>query len=112
MVDVAFGANIGLAPKLIRPNGTLTAYSSDGVPKPQLPFLEFMYKNIGIRPFSIYGIPKSAKIEAFNMIGNLLTEGQISHLIGKEYAFSDMAAAHEAVENSELFGVCLVNLSD
>ena len=112
MVDVAFGANIELAPKLIRPNGTLTSYSSDGMPRPQFPFLEFMYKNIGIQPFSIFGMPENAKIEAFSMISDLLNEGQISHLIGKEYAFSNMVDAHEVVENGKLFGVCLVNLSD
>ena len=110
MVDVAFGTNVTIAPRLIKPNGWLSAYSSDGVPKPEFPFLEFMYKNIGIRPFSIYGMPESAKKNAFQGINNLLATGQLSHIIGRKYPFSDMISAHQTVEKSEHPGVCVVSV--
>jgi len=112
MVDVAFGVNVAAAPQLIRANGWLTSYSSDGVPKPEVPFLDFMYKNIAIRPFSIYGMPENAKINAFQRIGQLLATRRLSHSVDRTYAFTDMIAAHQAIETGELFGVCLVEVAE
>ena len=112
MVDVAFGANVALAPSLIKTNGWLTSYSSDGLPAPTVPFLEFMYKNIAIRPFSIYGMPEDAKRQAFAQISALLEKGQLTHLIDREYPFDSLIEAHQAIETKELFGVCLVNVAD
>ena len=109
MVDVAFGTNVGNAHKLIKANGTLTAYSSDGCPTPSLPFLEFMYKNIAIKPFSIYGMPETAKTKAFEYIGKMLEKDALEHLIGTEYSFDKMIDAHQAIESKKLFGCCLVN---
>ena len=110
MVDVAFGVNVTSAPQLIRPNGWIASYSSDGLPNPEVPFLDFMYKNITIRPFSIYGMPEDAKISAFQHIGKLLATGCLIHSVGQTYNFSDMIAAHQAIEKNELTGVCLVNV--
>ena len=111
MVDVAFGVNVAAAPQLIKANGWLTSYSSDAFSKPEVPFLDFMYKNIAIRPFSIYGMPENAKINAFQQIGELLATRRLSHRVGRTYAFTDMILAHQAIENSELFGVCLVEVA-
>ena len=111
MVDVAFGVNVAAAPQLIRANGWLTSYSSDGFSKPEVPFLDFMYKNIAIRPFSIYGMPENAKINAFQEIGKLLATRRLSHRVGRTYAFTDMISAHQAIEGAELFGVCLVEVN-
>ena len=111
MVDVAFGVNVAAAPQLIRANGWLASYSSDGLPKPEVPFLDFMYKNIAIRPFSIYGMPENAKINAFQRIGELLATRRLTHSIDRTYAFTDMIAAHQAIETDELFGVCLVEVA-
>ena len=111
MVDVAFGVNVAAAPQLIRANGYLASYSSDRLPKPEVPFLEFMYKNITIQPFSIYGMSENAKINAFQQIGELLATRRLSHLIGRTYAFTDMISAHQAIEKDDLFGVCVVEVA-
>ncbi len=110
MVEVAFGTNVGTAPKLIKANGNLTAYSSDAFPMPSLPFLEFMYKNIAIKPFSIFGMPEMAKKKAFEDIGKMLNEGALEHLIDIQYSFNEMITAHQAIEFENLFGCCLVNI--
>jgi NADPH:quinone reductase-like Zn-dependent oxidoreductase len=70
-----------------------------------------MYKNIAIRPFSIYGMPENAKINAFQRIGELLATRRLTHSIDRTYAFTDMIAAHQAIETDELFGVCLVEVA-
>ena len=110
MVDVAFGINVEKAPNLIQRNGCLTAYSSDGVQNPKLPFLEFMYRNISIQPFSIFGMPEVAKIRAFEDINEMLKTGSLKHQIGREYSFKGMISAHQAIETGALFGCCLVRM--
>jgi NADPH:quinone reductase len=110
MVDVKFGANAAAAPDLIKPNGILTSYSSDDMPSPAIPFLRFMYKNITIRPFSIFGMPASAKEAAFEYIETLLRADALQHLVDSKYCFEDMVSAHEAIESGQPYGACIVNL--
>jgi len=110
IVDTAFGANVDTAPDLIMPNGVLTSYSSDGIPSPAIPFLSFMYKNIMIRPFSIFGMPAAAKEAAFIHIEMLLRKNALQQHIAKRIGFKDLVAAHESIESNQLFGACVVNL--
>lgn len=110
MVDVAFGSNVNIAPDLIRPNGVLTSYGSDGMPSPAFPFLRFMFKNITIRPFSIFGMEAATKEAAFIHIEGLLRENALRQLIAKKFDFEDLIAAHECVENRQPFGACVITL--
>jgi len=108
ILDVAFGANVGDAPKLVRDNGVIASYSSDGMPKPEIPFQALMYKNVTIRPFAIFGMPREAQDLAFADIEKLLAENVLDHLVGARFTFDQMIEAHEAVETDEIFGVCIV----
>ena len=112
MIDVAFGVNVAQAPSLIRVNGTLTSYGSDAEKTPVLPFYEFMYKNILIRPFAIFGMPADAKQAAFRDIEKHLADGALTHRIDKRFTFDDMVAAHEAIEGGDLFGCCVVTVDE
>jgi len=110
MIDVAFGTNVAEAPKLIRENGVLTSYGSDAAPTPTLPFYEFMYKNIAIRPFAIFGMLEDAKDAAFTHIEARLAEGTLAHRVAARFGFDQMVAANEAIEAGDLFGVCVVSV--
>jgi NADPH2:quinone reductase len=110
ILDVAFGANIASSADLIRENGLITSYGSDAEPTPVIPFYEFMFKNIAIRPFAIFGMPDEAKDAAFACIGDLLKQNKLSHRIGARFDFADMIAANEAIETGMLFGTCVVNI--
>ena len=111
MLDVAFGANVAGAADLIRANGVLASYGSDAEPAPTVPFYEFMYKNILIRPFAIFGMPETAKDAAFAHVDELLTAGALTHLVDARFGFDEMIGAHEAIETDTLFGACLVGVS-
>lgn len=112
MIDVAFANNIASAPTLVRANGIVTSYSSDADPSPSVPFIELMYKNILVRPFSIMGMPDAAKEAAFSAIDAMLEDGALTHLVGARYAFSEMVEAQEAIDEGSLFGVCVVGVND
>ena len=110
MIEVEFGANIKLAPKLIKSNGCLAAYGSDAIPIPEMPFYDFMFKNITIQAFSIFGMPEKAKFAAFKYINQMLETGSLEHQIDKHYSFNEMVIAHENIEWNNLSGSCLVNI--
>ena len=110
MVDVEFGANLELAPKLIKSNGCLTAYGSDAIPIPKIPFYDFMFKNITIQAFSIFGMPEKAKVAAFKYINQMLETGSLDHRIDNHYSFDEMVIAHENIERNNLSGSCLVSI--
>ncbi len=111
VLDVAFGANIADAPALVRDNGVIAAYSSDGAATPQVPFLALMYKNVTLRPFAIFGMPSEAQDAAFVQVERLIAGNALSHRVGSRFAFDEMIAAHEAIETGALFGACLVRVA-
>ncbi|TNE36160.1 MAG: NADPH:quinone reductase [Alphaproteobacteria bacterium] len=112
ILDVAFGANIMDAPELVRDNGVIASYSSDGMPRPEIPFTALMYKNVLIRPFAIFGLQQKAQAAAFAHVEGLLNESRLRHKVGHEFAFDEMIAANEAIAKGDAGGVCLVRIAD
>lgn len=111
--EVAFGANINLFPEICANNAVVTTYSSDAIETPVMPFLQLMFKNITIRPFSIYALPETVKWDAFMAINDMLASNSLQHRIGQKHPFTldGVVAAHEAIENDTVKGVCLIEVS-
>jgi NADPH2:quinone reductase len=112
IVEVAFGANVALASKLVRANGVIATYGSDAVPEPVLPFYSLMYAAITIRPFAIFVLPRAVQDRAFADVNRCLEDGALRHHVGARFAFDDMAAAHDAVETDAVFGTALVTVGE
>ena len=111
IVDTSFSATIALAPDLIRANGVIATYASDAVSNPPIPFQQLMYKNITIRPFSIYGIPAAAQERAFADITAALSAGRLAHRIGRRFEFDGMIAAHAAMDAGRVWGCTVVDVA-
>lgn len=112
IVEVAFGANIHHVAEVLKPNGVIASYASDGAPEPRLPFLKLMYKNITIRPFSIYGLPEDTQDRAFAGITQALAERPFTHRVAEIFAFEDMIAAHQRVEDGAPNGAVQVAVGE
>ena len=110
--EVAFGANITMLPKIVVVNGMVTSYSSDAIGQPTMPFLDFMFKNITIRPYSIYGLPHDTLKNSFTAITGMLAKGQLQHKVGATHKFSleGVIAAHEMIEADASPGVCTIEV--
>lgn len=110
--EVAFGANVDLFDKVVVPNGVVTAYSSDAVETPLLPFLNLMFKNITLRPFTIYQLPEATKREYFASINGMLKKRQLKHRVAAHHPFTleGAVAAHEQIEADASAGVCMVDV--
>jgi NADPH2:quinone reductase len=111
--EVAFGANVDLFPQIVAPNGVIAAYSSDAVAEPVLPFLPMMFKNITMRPFTIYSLTEATKRDIFDAINGMLAKGQLKHRIGAHHPFTldGVIAAHEMIEADASAGVCVIDVA-
>lgn len=111
--EVAFGANIDLFPEICADNATIMTYSSDAVAEPKMPFLPMMFKNIAIRPFTIYALHEMTKWDTFMAINDMLASGSLRHRIAKKLPFTldGVVEAHQAIETDTVPGVCLIEVS-
>lgn len=111
--EVAFGANIDMFPEICADNASIMTYSSDAVAEPVMPFLPMMFKNIAIRPFSIYALTETVKWDSFMAINDMLLRDSLQHRIAKKLPFTldGVVAAHEAIETDAVTGVCLIEVS-
>ncbi|MEX0695735.1 MAG: NADPH:quinone reductase [Rhodospirillales bacterium] len=110
--EVAFGANVALFPEIMAQRGVITAYSSDAVEQPVLPFLPLMFKNVTMRPFTIYSLGKETQCQVFQAINTMLARGQLQHRVSAKHPFTlgGVIAAHEMIEANKSAGVCIIEV--
>jgi NADPH:quinone reductase len=95
---VAFGANLPLIERLLKPNGVVATYSSDSVPEPKLPFWPLLMLDATIRLILVYRMDAAAHIAAERAINEALASGALTHDIAQVFDLEDIAQAHERVE--------------
>ncbi len=110
VVDVDFGANLSEVLKMIRTSGTIASYASMQNPEPTLPFLKMMYMDLTVRLVIVYAMPEEAKENAVADISEKLASGDLQHRVAHTLALSDIARAHELIEQGGFRGCVLVNL--
>jgi NADPH2:quinone reductase len=108
VVDVAFGANLGLTSAVIGPNATIAAYGSDAEPNPVLPFYPLMRRDTTIRTVSVFGMPARALAAAIADVTAHLRAGTLTHPIAARHPLADIAAAHRAAERGGHVGRVLL----
>jgi NADPH2:quinone reductase len=110
VVDVDFGANLSEVLKMIRTSGTIASYASMQNPEPTLPFLKMMYMDLTVRLVIVYAMPEEAKEHAVADISEKLASGDLQHRVAHTLPLSDIARAHELIEQGGFRGCVLVNL--
>jgi NADPH2:quinone reductase len=111
VVDTAFSESIALASEVLRLNGVIASYSSDACWNPEIPFQTLMRKNIVIRPFGIFAMPRAAQDRAFADITAALRAGVLRHRIGRMVGFGEMAAAHTEMDGGGVWGGLVVEVA-
>src|SRR5215472_10966879 len=101
LVDVDFGGNIGTTLKLMAMNSTIAVYATNGNRTPIVPVREVMEKCINLRGLVLFALPWPLLSAAQADITKWLAAGQRRHNIAGQYALSDTAAAHLAVEKGD-----------
>lgn len=107
IVEVEMGGNLDASIAMLKPNGVISAYASEGEPKPAVPFYTLLYKNLTLRFELVFLMPEEAKQRAVKDLTKWLTDGELRHTIADKFSLEDIAAAHEAVESGPLGKVLL-----
>jgi NADPH2:quinone reductase len=109
VVDVDFGGNIATTLKLMAMNSTIAVYATNGNRNPVLPMRELMERCIAVRPLVLFALPPPMLAAAQADISKWLAAGPRVHNIAAQFALSDTAQAHLAVEKGDKLGTVVVD---
>jgi NADPH2:quinone reductase len=111
VVDVDFGGNIETTLKLMGMNSTIAVYATNGNRTPVVPMREVMEKCIAVRALVLFALPPPLLAAAQADISKWLAAGPRLHNIAGQFALSDTAQAHLAVEKGDKLGTVIVECS-
>ncbi|SDT05946.1 NADPH:quinone reductase [Bradyrhizobium canariense] len=109
VVDVDFGGNIATMLKAMAMNSTIAVYATNGNRNPLVPMRELMEKCIALRALVLYALPPTLLAAAQADIAKWLAAGPRIHNVAAQFALSDTAQAHLAVEKGDKLGTVIVN---
>jgi NADPH:quinone reductase len=109
VVDVDFGGNIATTLKLMAMNSTIAVYATNGNRNPVVPMRELMEKCIAVRALVLYAMPPPLLAAAQVDISKWLAAGRRVHNIAAQFAMSETAQAHLAVERGDKLGTVIVD---
>ena len=109
LVDVDFGGNIATTLKLMAMNSTVAVYATNGNRTPVVPMREVMEKCINLRGLVLFALPWPLLSAAQADITKWLAAGTRIHNIAGQFALSDTAQAHLAVEKGDKVGTVIVD---
>jgi NADPH:quinone reductase len=109
VVDVDFGGNISTTLKLMAMNSTIAVYATNGNRNPVVPMRELMEKCIAVRALVLYALPPPLLAAAQADILRWLAAGPRVHNVAAQFALSETAQAHLAVEKGDKLGTVIVD---
>jgi len=109
VIDVDFGGNLATTLKLMAMNSTIALYATNGNRDPVLPMRELMEKCIAVRALVLFALPPSLLAAAQADILRWLAGGTRIHNIAAQFALSETAQAHLAVEKGDKLGTVIVD---
>jgi NADPH:quinone reductase len=109
VVDVDFGGNVATTLKLMAMNSTIAVYATNGNRNPVVPMRELMEKCVALRALALFALPPPLLAAAQADISKWLAAGQRIHNIAGQFALSDTAEAHLAVEKGDKLGTVIVD---
>jgi NADPH2:quinone reductase len=109
VVDVDFGGNITTTLKLMAMNSTIAVYATNGNRTPVLPIRDLMEKCISVRALVLFALPPPLLAAAQADITKWLKAAKRIHNVAAQFALSDTAQAHLAVEKGDKLGTVIVD---
>jgi NADPH2:quinone reductase len=109
VVDVDFGGNIETTLKLMAMNSTIAVYASNGNRNPVVPIRTLMERCIALRTLVLPALPPQLRAAAQADISKWLAAAPRIHNIAAQFALSETAQAHLAVEKGDKLGTVIVD---
>ena len=95
VIEVEFGNNINLFPKIMKPYSVLSVYGSAKNMVPILPFGQYLYKGIKISIELIYILPELPRLRAIKNLHDAHFDKALKTGIDTIYDLSECAIAHD-----------------
>jgi NADPH:quinone reductase len=109
VADVDFGGNLATTLKLMAANSTIAVYATNGDRTPVLPVRALMDKCIAVRTLILPALPRPLHTAAQADISKWLAAGKRIHNVAGQFALSETALAHLAVEKGDKLGTVIVD---
>ena len=109
VVDVDFGGNIATTLKMMAMNSTIAVYATNGNRSPVVPMRELMERCIALRALVLFALPPPLLAAAQADISKWLAAGTRIHNVAAQFALSETAQAHLAVEKGGKLGTVIVD---
>jgi len=109
VVDLDFGANVGLLVPLMAAGGTLAYFATKGNLTPVFPADDFMRRNLTLSGIVLNGVPLAQRHRAQDDITQWLQEGGMQHTISSVHPLAKTAEAHDAVQAGTKRGTVVVD---
>jgi len=108
VVDVDFGGNLATTLAVLKSNGSVAVYASNGDRTPRVPVRELMQRNLSIHAMSLATVPHEARRRAQSDIARWSATGERLLSVAARFPLAETAAAHRAVERGGKVGTVVV----
>lgn len=109
VIELDIATNADLISEIIAPHGTIVVYGTKKV-NTTFPAIDFIVNSISVRFFIVYELQSTIRALAVQEINNLLEQGQLKPIIGTRFPLTQIAQAHEAVEQGKVIGNVVVEI--
>jgi NADPH2:quinone reductase len=109
VVDVDFGGNIATTLKMMAMNSTIAVYATNGNRSPVVPMRELMERCVALRALVLFALPPPLLAAAQADISKWLAAGTRIHNVAAQFALSETAQAHLAVEKGDKLGTVVAD---
>lgn len=111
IVDVDFGAHIGLAAQILHHGGVIGTYASMSQPQVSFDFYPLMMNGATLRLVEIYAQLPALFEQIYTGVNDILEAGALKPRIDSTYPLVQLAAAHERVESGQQTGNVIVDVT-
>ena len=108
-VDVDTSANAAMLAGAMAPYGTIASYGASNA-EAMIPVRDLRNKNVTLRFVLMYALNARELGAAIGGITEMLEKGALQHAIAARYPLSEIAAAHEAVEQGTAIGNVVLDI--
>ncbi|WP_298839410.1 NADPH:quinone reductase [uncultured Roseobacter sp.] len=110
IIEVEFGANIGVTAEVIAPCGTVAVYGSALNMTPEIPFGSLLFKAVSIDISLIYILPDPQRHACIDRLHDAVTAGALHCPVAEKVPLAETARAHELVERGSRTGAVLIDV--
>jgi NADPH2:quinone reductase len=96
---------------ILAPHGKLVGYGSNIRGDNVVPFPDMLFRSLTLQFFLVYELNAAERAKALEDLRIMLEKGTLAHTIGARFALSDVAAAHEAVEQGRMLGNVVLDIA-